>query len=221
MRVLLVEDDHMIGASLRAGLIGQGMAVDWMQSASEATDALDANIYAVALLDLGLPDASGLEVLRSIRARKGRMPVLIITARDDVASKIAGLDLGADDYIVKPFDFAELTARMRAVIRRQTGHSASKFECGEVLLDMASHEVSYRGVTHLLPAREFALLLCLAERGGAILSRAQLEDRLYGFGDEVESNAVDVLIFYIRKKFGPEIIRNVRGAGWLVPKGSA
>lgn len=221
MRVLLVEDDRMIGASLKSGLIRQAMAVDWVQSAADALDSLDASIYAVVLLDLGLPDASGLEILRRIRARKDRIPVLIVTARDDVPSKITGLDLGADDYIVKPFDFTELTARMRAVIRRQTGHSASKIECGEVLLDMATHEVSYRGASHILPAREFALLLSLAERGGAILSRAQLEDKLYGFGDEVESNAVDVLIFYIRKKFGPEIIRNVRGAGWLIPKGPA
>jgi DNA-binding response OmpR family regulator len=221
MRVLLVEDDQMIGASLRAGLAGQGMAVDWVMGAGEAADSLAANSYNVVLLDLGLPDSSGLDVLRKIRTGKDRIPVLIVTARDDVASKISGLDLGADDYIVKPFDFAELTARMRAVIRRQTGHSASRIECGEVSLDMASHEVSYRGVTQVLPAREFALLLSLAERGGAILSRAQLEDRLYGFGDEVESNAVDVLIFYIRKKFGPEIIRNVRGAGWLVPRGTA
>jgi DNA-binding response OmpR family regulator len=221
MRVLIVEDDQMIGASLKAGLTGQGMAVDWVMGAGEAADSLAANSYNVVLLDLGLPDSSGLDVLRKIRTGKDRIPVLIVTARDDVAWKISGLDLGADDYIVKPFDFAELTARMRAVIRRQTGHSASRIECGEVSLDMASHEVSYRGVTQVLPAREFALLLSLAERGGAILSRAQLEDRLYGFGDEVESNAVDVLIFYIRKKFGPEIIRNVRGAGWLVPKGKA
>ncbi len=219
MRVLLVEDDHMIGASLKSGLAGQAMAVDWVQTAAAAEDSFASNAYSMVLLDLGLPDSSGLDVLRWIRADKNRVPILIITARDDLPSIVSGLDLGADDYIVKPFDFTELTARMRAVIRRQTGHSASKIECGEVLLDMANHEVSYRGAMQFLPAREFALMFSLAERGGAILSRAQLEDRLYGFGEEVESNAVDVLIFYIRKKFGPEIIRNVRGAGWLIPKG--
>jgi DNA-binding response OmpR family regulator len=218
MRVLLVEDDGMIGSSLRSGLASQGMAVDWVQNAGDAEDSFRSSVYALVLLDLGLPDSSGLEVLKKIRTAKNKTPILIVTARDDLPSKIAGLDLGADDYIIKPFDFSELMARIRAVIRRQAGHSASKIECGEVLLDMASHEASYRRTRHVLPAREFALLLSLAERAGTILSRSQLEERLYGSGEEVESNAVDVLIFYIRKKFGHDIIRNVRGAGWLIPK---
>jgi DNA-binding response OmpR family regulator len=218
MRVLLVEDDPMIGASLRTGLAAQGMAVDWMLTGGEAIDSLSVNFYSVVLLDLGLPDMTGLEVLRAARNGRSKIPVLIVSARDDLGSRVIGLDLGADDYIVKPFDFAEMMARIRAVIRRQAGHSVSRIESGEVTLDLASHEVSYRDVSHFLPAREFALMLGLAERAGTILSRSQLEEKLYGFGEEVESNAIDVLIFYIRKKFGPDIIRNIRGAGWMVPK---
>jgi DNA-binding response OmpR family regulator len=218
MRVLLVEDDPMIGASLRTGLCAQGMAVDWVTSGRDAIESLANNHYAVVLLDLGLPDMTGLQVLKTVRAGKQQTPVLIVTARDDMQSRVSGLDLGADDYIVKPFNFTEMMARIRAVIRRQTGHLVSRIESGEVTLDLASHEVTFRNVTLVLPAREFTLLLGLAERAGTILSRSQLEEKLYGYGDEVESNAVDVLIFYIRKKFGPQIIRNIRGAGWMIPK---
>lgn len=218
MRVLLVEDDPMIGASLRTGLSGQGMAVDWVLTGADAIEALAVNSYEVVLLDLGLPDMTGLEVLKNVRNGKRKTPVLIVTARDDLHSRVTGLDLGADDYIVKPFDFTEMMARIRAVIRRQAGHSASRIESGEITLDLASHEVSFRGATHVLPAREFALLQALAERPGTILSRSRLEEKLYGFGEEVESNAVDVLIFYIRKKFGSGIIRNIRGAGWMVSR---
>jgi DNA-binding response OmpR family regulator len=218
MRVLLVEDDPMIGASLRTGLCAQGMAVDWVTSGRDAIESLANNHYSVALLDLGLPDMSGLRVLKTVRSSKRNTPVLIVTARDDTPSRVTGLDLGADDYIVKPFNFTEMMARIRAVIRRQTGHLASTIESGEVTLDLASHEVTFRNVTLVLPAREFALVLGLAERAGTILSRSQLEEKLYGYGDEVESNAVDVLIFYIRKKFGSQIIRNIRGAGWMIPK---
>ena len=218
MRVLLVEDDPMIGASLRTGLAAQGMAVDWFLTGGEAILALTSNFYSVVLLDLGLPDMTGLEVLRIVRNSKSKTPVLIVSARDDLGSRVIGLDLGADDYIVKPFDFAEMLARIRAVIRRQAGHSVSKIESGEVTLDLASHEVRYRDLSYFLPAREFALMLGLSERAGTILSRSQLEEKLYGFGEEVESNAIDVLIFYIRKKFGADIIHNIRGAGWMVPK---
>ena len=218
MRVLLVEDDPMIGASLRTGLSGQGMAVDWVLTGADANESLAVNSYEVVLLDLGLPDMTGLEVLKNVRNGKRKTPVLIVTAHDDLHSRVTGLDLGADDYIVKPFDFTEMMARIRAVIRRQAGHSASRIESGEITLDMASHEVSFRGATHVLPAREFALLQALAERPGTILSRSRLEEKLYGYGEEVESNAVDVLIFYIRKKFGSGIIRNIRGAGWMVSR---
>ncbi len=219
MRVLLVEDDPMIGAGMRSGLATQGMAVDWIMSGGNAIEALAANHYSIILLDLGLPDMTGLEVLKAARQSKRATPVLIVSARDDIGSRVAGLDLGADDYILKPFDFAEMLARIRAVVRRQSGHLVSKIESSEVTLDLASHEVRYRGASHVLPAREFALLLGLSERAGTILSRAQLEEKLYGFGEEVESNAIDVLIFYIRKKFDPDIIRNIRGAGWMVPRG--
>ena len=218
MRVLLVEDDPMIGASLRTGLSGQGMAVDWVLTGADANESLAVNSYEVVLLDLGLPDMTGLEVLKNVRNGKRKTPVLIVTAHDDLHSRVTGLDLGADDYIVKPFDFTEMMARIRAVIRRQAGHSASRIESGEITLDMASHEVSFGGATHVLPAREFALLQALAERPGTILSRSRLEEKLYGYGEEVESNAVDVLIFYIRKKFGSGIIRNIRGAGWMVSR---
>jgi DNA-binding response OmpR family regulator len=218
MRVLLVEDDPMIGASLRTGLCAQGMAVDWVTSGRDAIESLANNHYAVVLLDLGLPDMTGLQVLKTVRGSEHKTPVLIVTARDDLQSRVSGLDLGADDYIVKPFNFTEMMARIRAVIRRQTGHLVSRIESGEVTLDLASHEVTFRNVTLVLPAREFALLLGLAERAGTILSRSQLEEKLYGYGEEVESNAVDVLIFYIRKKFGSQIIRNIRGAGWMIPK---
>ncbi len=218
MRILLVEDDPMIGASLRTGLLANGMAVDWILNGADAIEALATSVYSIVLLDLGLPDMTGLDVLKAVRNSRGRTPVLIVTARDDIHSRVTGLDLGADDYIVKPFDLNELLARIRAVTRRQSGHSTSKIECGEVILDMASHEVGFRGATHVLPAREFSLLLGLAERAGTILSRTQLEEKIYGWGEEVESNAVDVLIFYVRKKFGPDIIRNIRGAGWMIPK---
>jgi DNA-binding response OmpR family regulator len=218
MRVLLVEDDPMIGASLRTGLCAQGMAVDWVTSGRDAIESLANNHYEAVLLDLGLPDMSGLQVLKTARSSKLNTPVLIVTARDDTPSRVTGLDLGADDYIVKPFNFSEMMARIRAVVRRQAGHLASKIEGGEVVVDLATHEVTCRNVTHVLPAREFALLHGLVERAGTILSRTQLEEKLYGYGDEVESNAIDVLIFYIRKKFGSHIIRNIRGAGWMVPK---
>lgn len=218
MRVLVVEDDPMIGASLRTGLSAQGMAVDWVLTGADANESIAVNHYEVVLLDLGLPDMTGLEVLKNVRNGKRKTPVLIVTARDDLHSRVTGLDLGADDYIVKPFDFTEMMARIRAVVRRQAGHLASRIESGEITLDLASHEVSFRGATHVLPAREFALLQALAERPGTILSRNQLEEKLYGYGQEVESNAVDVLIFYIRKKFGSDIIRNIRGAGWMVSK---
>ena len=172
--------------------------------------------YGLLLLDLGLPDGSGLDILHNLRRRCAATPVLIITARDDVASRVAGLDGGADDYIVKPFDFDELNARIRAVIRRHLGRASSTLTAGAVTLDLARHEVSYQGQSTVLPLKEFALIRALAERPGAILSRSQLEDRLYDWGNEVESNAVDVLIHYVRRKLGKDIIQNVRGVGWMI-----
>jgi len=218
MRVLLVEDDPMIGRSLIRAFDGTGMAVDWVRTGEDALGALGATPYAVVLLDLGLPDRGGLDVLKDMRRRRDTTPVLIITAHDEIDIRVAGLDGGADDFVVKPFDVDELAARIRAVIRRHAGHAASVIETSEILLDLAGHAATYRGVTQLLPAREFALMQALVKRPGAILSRRQLEDALYGWGDEVESNAVDVLIHYIRRKFDSDIIRNVRGVGWMVVK---
>ena len=218
MRVLLVEDDAMIGRSLDRALTHAGMAVDWVRTRADCAVAIRGADYGLLLLDLGLPDGTGLEILRTLRRRNGDTPVVIITARDDIANRVAGLDGGADDYVVKPFDFDELNARIRAVIRRRQGRTSSTIAAGAVTLDLARHEVSYQGLSIVLPLKEFALVRALAERPGAILSRSQLEDRLYDWGNEVESNAVDVLIHYVRRKFGKDIIQNVRGIGWMIPE---
>jgi DNA-binding response OmpR family regulator len=218
MRVLLVEDDKMIGESLDRALTGAGMAVDWVNRALDCLDALKVGQYGLVLLDLGLPDGSGLEALRQLRRRGDAVPVIIVTARDQLDARVTGLDSGADDYLVKPFDFDELHARIRAVVRRHQGRAASQMTAGDVTLDLASHSAAYRDVSHVLPAKEFALLQALAERPGAILSRQQLEDRLYDWGNEVESNAVDVLIHYVRRRFGKDVVQNVRGVGWMIPE---
>jgi DNA-binding response OmpR family regulator len=218
MRILVIEDDPMIGRGLDRALTGAGMAVDVVTHGVDALSAARDNGYGLMLLDLGLPDEAGLEVLKKLRARHDPTPIVIITARDDVATRVAGLDLGADDYVVKPFDFDELLARIRAVVRRHQGKAASLLTVGALTLDLATHRVTYRGVSETLPAKEFALLQALAERPGAILSRSQLEDRLYDWGNEVESNAVDVLIHYVRRKFDRDIVRNVRGVGWMIPE---
>jgi DNA-binding response OmpR family regulator len=218
MRVLLIEDDRMIGSGLTAALARDGWSVDWARTGPEGEEALANGGHSLVLLDLGLPGRLGLDLLEAARRAGNRTPVLIITARDDVADRIRGLDAGADDYVVKPFDTAELFARMRAVQRRLAGAARSVLETGEVSLDLASHAMSYRGLAAVLPTREFALMSALVARAGSILSRSEIEDRIYGWGDEVESNAVDVLIHSIRRKFDKDVIRNVRGAGWMVPK---
>jgi two-component system, OmpR family, response regulator len=218
MRILLIEDDTMIGRSLDRALTNSGMAVDWVRNGADCITAVRDTTYGLLLLDLGLPDLSGIAVLQAIRRQNTDTPVVIITARDDVESRVAGLDCGADDYVVKPFDFDELNARIRAVVRRHEGRSSSVITAGPVTLDLVRYEVSYGGLSTALPSKEFALVRALAERPGAILSRAQLEDRLYDWGNEVESNAVDVLIHYVRRKFGKDIIRNVRGIGWMIPE---
>jgi DNA-binding response OmpR family regulator len=221
MRVLLAEDDIMIGRSLERALRRTAMAVDWVRTAADCAAAVRNDGYGILLLDLALPDGSGLDVLRDLRRNNSDLAVVIITARDDVKSRIAGLDGGADDYVVKPFDFDELSARMRAVARRRLGQTSSLVMAGEVSLDLARYEVLYRGTSAVLSGKEFALVHALAERPGTILSRGQIEDRLYDWGNEVESNAVDVLIHYVRRKFDKDIIRNVRGVGWMIPAGSA
>lgn len=217
MRVLLVEDDAMIGQSLREALTRQGWSVDWVKDGLLAQSALADGGYACVLLDLGLPQRDGVDVLRRARAAGETTPVLVLTARDGLDDRVDSLDLGADDYLVKPYELRELLARMRAVIRRRDGAAQSLIgEEGVLQLDLGTREVLVRGERSQLSAREFALLHALMERSGAILSREQLENRIYGWGEEVSSNAVDVLIHGMRRKLGPDTIRNVRGLGWRV-----
>ena len=221
MRILLIEDDQMIGKGLVTALSRDGMVVDWVRTGTDGTEALANGGHAIVLLDLGLPGASGLDLLKNARQAGNRTPVLVVTARDRLDDRIKGLDLGADDYILKPFESRELVARMRAVLRRHAGAAQSILQAGGLALDLASHQVSFAATACVLPAREFALMQVLVERPGTILSRRQIEDRIYGWGEEVESNAVDVLIHSIRRKFDKDIIRNVRGAGWMVLKDAA
>jgi two-component system OmpR family response regulator/two-component system response regulator QseB len=216
MRVLLVEDDEMIGQSLVRALEGNGWSVDWVKEGLLAQSAMADGGYACVLLDLGLPKRDGIEVLRKARGQGDTTPVLVLTARDGLDDRITGLDIGADDYMIKPYEFRELLARMRAVIRRRDGSAHSVIGGAEVQLDLTTREVLVQGERSQLSAREFALLHALLERPGAILSRDQLESRIYGWGEEVSSNAVDVLIHGMRRKLGAETIRNVRGLGWRI-----
>jgi two-component system OmpR family response regulator len=218
MRILLVEDDRMIGEAVSVALRDAAYAVDWVQDGDTALRVLDNQEHQAVLLDLGLPKRDGLEVLRKLRAGGSRLPVIVVTARDAVEDRIKGLDFGADDYLVKPFDIDELLARLRAIIRRQGGQAAPVLSNGIISLDPATREARYGEVAGLLSAREFALLQALLLHPGAILSRAELEERIYGWNEEVESNAVDFLIHGIRKKFGADVIKNVRGAGWMVAR---
>jgi two-component system OmpR family response regulator/two-component system response regulator QseB len=221
MHVLLVEDDRMIGESVRAALKQDGHAVDWLRDGKSADTALGHEEFDIVLLDLGLPGKDGLDVLRALRARRGQTPVIVLTARDSVQDRVAGLDAGADDYLVKPFELDELSARMRAVVRRRSGHAESVIEVGEIRLDPSTREVTRAGVPVMLSAREYAVLEALMLRPGAILSRTQLEDRLYGWGDAIESNAVSVYVHQLRRKLGADAIRNVRGVGYYVGRGAA
>lgn len=218
MRLLLVEDDPMIGASVREGLRQDGFGVDWVGDANAAGLALASVEYDVLLLDLGLPGRSGLDLLAALRRRGDTVPVLILTARDGVRDRVRGLDAGADDYLVKPFDLDELAARVRALSRRRAGRADPVLRHGPLELDPTRRTASFRGQPVQLSAREFALLAALLERPGAILSRARLEERIYGWGEEVESNAVEVHIHSLRRKLAPEVIRNVRGVGYCVGK---
>ena len=219
MRILLVEDDPMIGEALEGALKDASYAIDWVRNGLLALAAVQAQHYDLVLLDLGLPGKDGLEVLESIRGANNPVPLLIITARDSLDDRLRGLDGGADDYLLKPFETAELLARIRAVLRRQGGSALSRLDNGIVALDLVSKEASTEdnpGV--LLSHREFALLQALLIRPGAILSRSELEDRLYGWGNEVESNAVEFLIHGLRRKLGSHVIKNVTGMGWMVSK---
>ena len=219
MRVLLVEDDLMIGAAVQAALKDASYAVDWVRDGQAALTTLASQHYDLVLLDLGLPGKDGLEVLHSIRAKDNPVPLLIITARDGLNDRLSGLDGGADDYVLKPFQMAELLARMRAVLRRKGGAASPVLSNGVVSLDPATRGASVgQGEARQLSNREFALLQALLIRPGAILSRGELEDRIYGWGEEVESNAVEFLIHALRRKLGAEVIKNVRGVGWMVSK---
>lgn len=219
MRVLLVEDDPMIGDAIQGALKDASYAADWVKDGQTALTTLGCQHYDLVLLDLGLPGKDGLEVLASIRAKDNPVPLLIITARDGLDDRLRGLDGGADDYVSKPFQMAELLARMRAVLRRKGGTAAPVLSNGVVSLDPATKEASVNGGSPLqLSNREFSLLQALLVRPGAILSRSELEDRIYGWGEEVESNAVEFLIHALRRKLGSEVIKNVRGVGWMVSK---
>jgi two-component system OmpR family response regulator len=220
MRVLLIEDDRMIGAAVEQALRDAAYAVDWVPDGETAIHAAESEAYELALLDLGLPMVDGREVLRRLRALGRRLPIIIVTARDGIDDRIDGLDLGADDYLVKPFEIRELLARMRAVLRRQGSGAPVLLSNGTLSLDPATREASLLGQTALLTAREFALLQALLARPGTILSRAELERQVYGWNEEVESNAIEFLIHTIRKKLGPKAILNVRGVGWMVDRPS-
>jgi two-component system response regulator QseB len=208
----------MIAEGVRKALRGEGFAVDWVQDGEAALTAAGSETYDLVLLDLGLPKRDGLEVLRALRARGNALPVLIVTARDAVADRVKGLDAGADDYLVKPFDLDELGARMRALIRRQAGRCESVIRHAGLTLDPAGHQVTLDGAPVALSAREFALLEALLARPGAVLSKAQLEEKMYGWGEEIGSNTVEVYIHALRKKLGADLIRNVRGLGYMIAK---
>jgi DNA-binding response OmpR family regulator len=216
MRLLLVEDDEMIGDSLRVALRRQGLAVDWVRDGRAADTVLATERFDAVLLDLGLPQRSGIEVLKLLRARGDTTPVIVLTARDTLADKVSGLDAGADDYIVKPFELEELLARLRALQRRQAGRPQTVLQVADLTLDPATREVRRGGRPVLLSAREFALLHALMERPGAMLSRSQLEERLYGWGEEIESNAISVYVHQLRKKLGEDLLHTQRGVGYYV-----
>ena len=218
MRLLLVEDDTMIGQAVLALLRGDGYVVDWVQDGAQADAALHGHQYDLVLLDLGLPQLDGLQVLRQLRARRDATPVLVATARDAVRDRIAGLDAGADDYVIKPYDMDELLARIRALTRRAGGHLEPVYEHGDVMLNPRTHEATVSGQPVQLSGREWAVLKALLTRPGSTLSRQQLEDKLYGWGDEVSSNAVEVYIHGLRKKLGTAAVLNVRGVGYMVPR---
>ena len=220
MRILLVEDDKMIAEAVSNGLKTARYAVDWVNNGNTAEQALNSQQYDLALLDLGLPGQDGLQVLKHLRQEKNNTPVLIVTARDDLDSRLAGLDGGADDYIIKPFDLSELLARIRAVLRRQSGQSTPLLSNGAITLNPTNYQVTLadQPMPIELSNKEFAILQALMTRPGTLHSRADLVDKIYAWGDEVESNAIDFLIHALRKKIGKEHIKNVRGVGWLVSK---
>ncbi|KAA3628109.1 MAG: response regulator [Proteobacteria bacterium] len=220
MRLLLVEDDRLLGEAVVAGLHQNGFTVDWARDGMTADHALIAEQFDLVALDLGLPRCSGLELLRKLRDRGNTVPVLILTARDTVEDRVQGLDSGADDYLIKPFDLAELNARIRALLRRQGGRGSPVLAHGAIRLDPAAHAVELNGTMVDLSPREFTLLRLLLESAGRVLSRERLEEALYGWNTDVDSNTVEVYIHHLRKKFGANLIRTIRGVGYMVEKGA-
>jgi two-component system OmpR family response regulator/two-component system response regulator QseB len=218
MRILVVEDDPLLGDGIQAGLAQAGFAVDWVKNGVAGELALENASHAAVVLDLGLPRLAGLDLLRRMRAAGNKTPLLILTARDAVDDRIKGLDSGADDYVVKPFDLHELAARLRALIRRSAGEAAPVLRVGETVLDAAARRVAFRGAPVDLPAREYALLHALMLGAGRVFTREQLAEKLYAWGEEVESNAIDVHIHHLRRKLAPGAIRTVRGVGYVMPR---
>lgn len=220
MRLLLIEDDAMIGDSVRKALRQEGFTVDWLKDGKSAELALDEHVHDLMLLDLGLPKKDGIEVLQTLRRKGNPIPVLVLTARDAVPDRVAGLDAGADDYLVKPFDLDELSARIRALLRRNAGRTESLMRHANLTLNPATREVTLDGNPVALSAREYALLAALLDRPGIVLSVAQLQEKVYGWDDDVGSNTIEVYIHSLRKKLGTELIKNVRGVGYMIPRSS-
>lgn len=216
MRILLVEDDDMIGESVMAGLETEGHAIDWVRDGNSALLALNTTPYSLVILDLGLPGKDGLQVLKEMRGRRDPTPVLVTTARDTVDDRIKGLDSGADDYLIKPYDLDELSARIRALLRRSAGRADPVIERGKLKISPATREVTYKGEPVILSSKEYALLAALAERKGVVWSRAQLEEKLYNWDNTVGSNAIEVHIHHLRKKLADSAIKTVRGVGYML-----
>lgn len=216
MRLLLVEDDPLIGDGIRAGLRQEDYSVDWFTEARTAEMALQSEQYDLMILDLGLPDKSGLEILKRLRSQGSELPVLILTARDAVSDRVAGLDTGADDYMLKPFDLDELSARLRALLRRSSGRASSEIIHGDIILDPAAHSVTKGGEKIDISPREYAVLHLLLSSVGKVMSRSRLEEGLYSWDGEVESNAIEVYVHHLRKKLGADLIRTIRGVGYII-----
>jgi DNA-binding response OmpR family regulator len=218
MRILLVEDDELIGDAIKTGLGQEKYTVDWVKDGNSAVLAMKNEIFDLVILDIGLPQLSGIEVLKAVRGFGNTTPVLVLTARDSISDRVAGLDSGADDYLSKPFDMDELVARIRALLRRSSGRANPILSHGEINLDPASHQVTRAGEVVELSGREFAILQILMEYHGKVMSKSRLEEELYGWSSDVESNTVEVYIHHLRKKLGSELIRTIRGVGYMIDK---
>ncbi len=216
MRILLIEDDKMIGEGLQKALRQSGFSINWVEDGAMADSALMDEVYELAILDLGLPNKSGLDILKDLRARQSTMPVLVLTARDAVSDRVKGLDLGADDYMLKPFALEELEARIRSLLRRQTGQAGEWLEHNGLRLNPKTHEAIYNDEKIPLTGREFSLMFALIKNPSAVLSKTQLEERLYGWNEEVASNAIEVHVHQLRKKISPKIIKNIRNVGYTL-----